>query len=62
MPSATERVDMATAKKGGDGDEGGGDGDGYSDGQWKFGGENLFIGVFFWLVGILDPQWHYGPH
>ena len=33
VPSATERACMATANQRGDGDEGGGDADGDSDGQ-----------------------------
>ena len=39
-PSATERACMETANKGGDGD-------GDSDGQRKFGGKSLFIVFFF---------------
>ena len=56
---------MSKADRSGDGGgldeddgDGGGDGDGDGYGECKFDGEIFFF--FFRLVGILDPQWHFG--
>ena len=36
-------------------------GAGDGGGRYGFGGEFFFFFFLFRLVGIVDPQWHFGP-